>query len=77
MSTGNINHFGKGYKFERNGWIYIHIEGEPYKRGFQHGFLLANEIKEIIDNLKFLTYWNTGKEWNFFVQVEVTSTYVP
>jgi len=64
----NIHYFGKGYRFERNGWIYIHIEGEPYKRGFQHGFLLAKEIKEIMDNLKFLTYWNTGKEWSFFVK---------
>ncbi|MBL4932789.1 C45 family autoproteolytic acyltransferase/hydolase [Clostridium paridis] len=67
MDISNKNYYGKGYKYEKNGWIYVHIEGEAYKRGLQHGFLLANEIEEIIDNLKFLTYWNTGKEWSFFV----------
>lgn len=45
MSKSNINYYGRGYKFEENGWIYIHIEGEPYKRGLQHGFLLANEAE--------------------------------
>ena len=58
---------GKGYRFEKNGWIYVHIEGEPRERGFQHGFLVAPELKEILRNKKFLTYWETGMEWQFFV----------
>lgn len=56
-----------GYRFEKNGWIYVHMEGEPYTRGVQHGYLLAFEIEEIIRCLKFLTYWNMGKTWSFFV----------
>ncbi len=59
--------YGEGYRFDKNGWIYIHIEGEPYERGFQHGYLVAPELNEILRNLKYLTYWNTGKKWEFFV----------
>src|ERR1041384_3606983 len=36
----------KAKRFERHGWIYLHIEGEPKERGFQHGYLLAAEIAE-------------------------------
>ena len=33
-------------RHERTGWIYLHIEGSPRERGFQHGYLLAPEIAE-------------------------------
>ena len=36
--------FGAGYRYPRAGWIYLHVEGEPYDRGYQHGFLMAREI---------------------------------
>jgi outer membrane protein assembly factor BamB len=42
------NHYGKGYRYNIGGWIYLHIEGDPYERGFQHGYLLANEIVDVI-----------------------------
>ena len=59
--------YGNGYRFDRNGWIYVHIEGAPYERGFQHGYLVASELEEIMESMKYLTYWDTGKEWSFFV----------
>ena len=31
----------KAYRFERGGWIYVHLEGSPHDIGYQHGFLLA------------------------------------
>ncbi len=62
-----VTELGKGYRFDKNGWIYIHIEGGPYERGFQHGYLVAPELNEILRRLKYLTYWETGKKWNFFV----------
>ena len=58
---------GAGYRFDRDGWIYLHIEGEPYERGVQHGYLLADELKTLFDNLEFLTFWSTGKKWDYFV----------
>jgi len=62
-----VTRYGNGYRFDRNGWIYVHIEGTPYERGFHHGYLVASELEEIMENMKYLTYWNTGKEWKFFV----------
>ena len=66
--TIRATEYGKGYRFDKNGWIYVHIEGEPYERGFQHGYLVASELDEILESLKYLTYWNTGKDWEFFVE---------
>ncbi|MBU7048090.1 MAG: hypothetical protein HXS54_16775 [Theionarchaea archaeon] len=61
------NNSGKGYRFDKNGWIYLHIEGDAFERGFQHGLLIASELRQILRNLKYLTYFNTGKKWEFFV----------
>src|ERR1700677_5373394 len=36
----------KSYRFERGGWIYVHLEGVPHDIGYQHGFLLASEIAD-------------------------------
>ncbi len=58
--------YGKGYRFQQNGWVYLHIEGKPYERGFQHGYLAAPELKEVMRSLEFLTYFDTGKHWSFF-----------
>lgn len=42
---------GKGYRYDDNGWIFVHIEGEPYERGYQYGLLLADEIVAYLDKL--------------------------
>jgi len=41
----------KGYRYDENGWIFLHIEGEPFERGFQRGYLTANEIEEFLRTL--------------------------
>ena len=38
----------KAERHEKAGWIYLHIEGAPGERGFQHGYLLGPEIKEAL-----------------------------
>ena len=58
----------KGYRYEKNGWTYVHIEGPPYERGFQHGYLLAKEIQEVLRVNKYLAKWYTGEEFEFFVE---------
>ena len=60
--------YDQGYRFEENGWVYLHIEGQPRQRGYQHGYLIAPELKEVLRSIKYLTYWDTGKEWEFFVK---------
>jgi len=46
----NINQiqYEKGYRYNIQGFIYIHIEGEPYERGFQYGYLASAEIIDMI-----------------------------
>ena len=39
-----VKTFGPGYRYPSAAWIYLHIEGEPYERGYQHGYLMAREI---------------------------------
>src|SRR5208283_5821579 len=39
-----VETFGPAYRYPAAGWIYLHIEGKPYERGFQHGYLMAREI---------------------------------
>lgn len=63
----NFSEYNKGYRYDENGWIYIHIEGKPYERGFQHGRLAAKELADIKRSLEYLTYWNTGMKWQYFV----------
>ncbi len=39
---------GKGFRYDDQGWIFVHIEGEPYERGYQYGSLVPDEIVEYI-----------------------------
>lgn len=44
----NSGNYGKGFRYNIKGWTYIHIEGEPYERGYQYGYLAAMEIIDIL-----------------------------
>ena len=35
---------GAGFRYDMGGWIFVHIEGEPYPRGRQYGELVSAEI---------------------------------
>jgi hypothetical protein len=41
-----VTAYGPAYRYPYGGWIYLHIEGQPYERGYQHGHLMAKEIVE-------------------------------
>lgn len=43
-----VRTFGPAYRYPSGGWIYLHIEGKPYDRGYQHGYLMAKEIPEYL-----------------------------
>ena len=51
---------------DRAGWIFVHLEGEPYDRGEQHGQLLAAEIQNAIRTAKYLARWDTGEDFETF-----------
>ncbi len=54
------------YRFEQGGWIYVHLEGEPAKIGYQHGYLLAPEIEDAFGSVKNLATHSTQRDWEFF-----------
>src|SRR5271165_5023359 len=39
-----VQRYGPAYRYPQAGWIVLHIEGDAYERGVQHGRLLAPEI---------------------------------
>ena len=57
----------KANRHEKNGWIYLHIEGAPEERGFQHGYLLSGEIKESIRILSEVWKYQTAMKWSWYV----------
>src|SRR5258708_8267606 len=40
----SVQRYGPAYRYPQAGWNVLHIEGEPYERGYQHGRLLASQI---------------------------------
>jgi hypothetical protein len=51
---------------EKDGWIFIHIEGAPEIMGYQHGYLLAGEIINLRGAMSVLNEKTTGKNWQFY-----------
>lgn len=56
------------YRFERGGWIYVHLQGDPATIGFQHGFLLAPEIEDAFPAVTAGMMHATDRDWAFFRQ---------
>ncbi len=54
------------YRTEKNGWIYVHLQGAPNEIGYQDGYLLAPEIDDAIRMLRFYLGRTTHKEWSFY-----------
>ncbi len=55
-----------GYRFEQNGWIFVHLEGSPQRLGFQHGALLAPEIADLLRVIKPFLVQTTKRDWAFY-----------
>ena len=56
----------KAYRFQKGGWTYVHVEGSPADIGFQHGYLLATEIKDAYEAVKLFDTHQTQRNWEFF-----------
>lgn len=51
---------------EQNGWIQVHLEGTPSEIGFQHGYLLAPEIRDAQKVVALELTYDNKKPWKFF-----------
>jgi len=56
------------YSFERGGWVYVHLEGDPATIGFQHGYMLAKEIEDAFPAVQAGMVRSTHRDWAFFRQ---------
>jgi hypothetical protein len=45
---------GPGFRYDDGGWIFVHVEGEPYQRGRQYGELVAVELARFLEKLAVL-----------------------
>ena len=60
-----VTTYGPAYRYPVGGWIYLHIEGKPYERGYQHGRLMAKEIPEYMARCAAeLDPKNKSKSWD-------------
>ncbi len=49
----SVRWFGPAYRYDDKGWIFVHIQGKPYERGYQYGYLLAEDIAAYIAKLAY------------------------
>ena len=66
-----VQKYQKGFRYEKNGWIYLHIEGDPYERGFQHGYLVAKEYIDAYKCYSDMMFQTSGIEMDFIVKEAV------
>ncbi len=60
----------KASRENKNGWIYVHLEGTPSDIGYQHGYLLANDIDTSIQAVSYYLTHDTHRDWNFYRQAD-------
>lgn len=56
----------KSSRADKNGWIYVHLEGPPADIGYQHGYLLAQEIDTAIQVVKYSFLHGSTRDWAFY-----------
>jgi hypothetical protein len=76
LTSGQQACLGKARRFERAGWIYLHIEGEPWERGFQHGYLLAKEIAAGLSTARVRWEHQSALDWQWLVN-RAAAMFVP
>jgi Phospholipase B len=65
-TPSTVNRLAKASREDKNGWIYVHLEGSPSDIGYQHGYLLANDIDTSIRALDLLLTHDTKRNWQFY-----------
>lgn len=54
------------YTFKDGGWTYIHLEGTPHDVGFQHGYLLKDDIEDNLNVYRAEATHLYRSNWEFF-----------
>jgi len=46
--TTLVSGINPGKRYNIQGWVYVQVQGAPYERGYQYGYLLAEEIIDLM-----------------------------
>lgn len=60
------NRIGKASRADKNGWVYLHLEGSPADMGYQHGYLLYKEIDTMLKVMAYYLPYSSKKDWAFY-----------
>jgi hypothetical protein len=66
--VGDTGRLGGSHRSEKNGWIFVHLEGKAEQVGYQHGYLLSSEIADLLRVCKPFLEKTTKRDWNFYRQ---------
>lgn len=50
----------------QDGWIVVHLAGTPEQVGYQHGYLLGDEIADLLRVCKPFLEKTSKRDWNFY-----------
>ena len=62
----DTSRLAKSSRENKNGWIYVHLEGSPGNIGYQHGYLVADEIDTTLKMMSYFLEHDTHKDWQFY-----------
>jgi hypothetical protein len=65
---GDGGRLAGSHRSEKNGWIFVHLEGTPEQVGYQHGYLLSSEIADLLRVCKPFLERTSRHDWNFYRQ---------
>ncbi|HEY4010776.1 MAG TPA: C45 family peptidase [Acidobacteriaceae bacterium] len=66
QSAAQPKELKSAYAFKQGGWTYVHLEGKPHEIGFQHGYLLKDEIDDNLRVYKLEAVHDYQRQWSFF-----------
>jgi len=58
-----------GLRYEKNGWIYVSVKGTPKERGYAHGYLVVDELRDTYKTLDFTFYEGYGYKRAMFSEI--------
>jgi hypothetical protein len=62
----SLLHIKGEYIGKKEGWIIFHIYGEPYERGYAHGYLLSDELKDVKKKFEFIVKKELNQEFDVY-----------
>lgn len=67
LSADQSSWLSHASRHSKEGWVYLHCRGTPQAIGFQHGYLMASEIRESLRITRGVWEYQSGMEWSWLI----------